>query len=197
MEKIEVNPNNPSKKEISAIVRILNEGSVVIYPTDTIYGYGCLATDGRAIRKIRRLKNMDGKKPLLILVGSLAMAKRYCRVNRRQESYLKKIWPGPVTAILASRGNLPRSLTGGSHGAGLGVRLPDSGFLIRIIKGIGVPLVSTSANISGEKPIIRADSYRPSDGDNPDALIDGGVLKGKASRVADIRDIDNVIILRR
>lgn len=197
MEKIAINSLKPSKKEISAIARILTEGGVILYPTDTIYGFGCLATDKKAIGKIYRIKKKDKLKPLLILVSSLSMAKKYCRISKRHEVYLKNNWPGPLTAILDSRGLLPEILTGNSAENGLAVRLPDNGFLVGLIRRIGVPLVSTSANLSGEKPVTKAESFRSPQKPAIDAIIDGGELKGKASRIVDIRDMDDIIILRR
>jgi len=198
MQLIKVNLSKISKKEIGIISDFLRKGKVIIYPTDTIYGIGCLADNKKAIRRIFKIKQKDKNKPLLVLAGSLARAKKYCRIGKKQADYVKKIWPGPVSVILESRGVLPEALTGNKKGAGLGIRLPKNDFLIKILKSVKTPIVSTSANMSGGDPI-----YDPKYLDKcfkkekPDLMVDGGVLKGKASKLVDLRDMDNIKILRK
>ncbi|MFA6106393.1 MAG: L-threonylcarbamoyladenylate synthase [Patescibacteria group bacterium] len=198
MERIKINFKSPGKKEIDLIVNFLNQGKVIAYPTDTVYGLGCLATDAKAVRKIFKIKKREKKKPLLILVKSLAMAKKYCRINKKQDEYLKMAWSRsvPLSVVLESRGNLPRILRGG--GRSIAVRLPKNDFLIKIIKKTGAPLVSTSLNLSGE-PLIKdvSETEKIFKQYRPDLVIDAGELKAKPSRLVDLRDINHVKILRQ
>ncbi len=129
----------------------LSAGAVLMLPTDTIYGLSCRADSKRAIAKIFAIKRRPSDRPLLVLVSSLSMAQKFCRLNRRQVVALKNIWsqPRPTTVLLPHRGYLPSNLTAGSPN--LAVRLPKSIFLRKMIRALGVPLVSTSANFSGQE----------------------------------------------
>lgn len=201
MEKIKINLKKISKKEINFIIECLKKGKVIIYPTDTIYGLGCLADNAKAIKKIYKIKKREAKKPLLVLVDSLKMAGKYCKINKEQGKFLKNIWPGPITVILEHKNKLPGILTGAKKT--LAVRLPKNDFLIKIIKRIKAPLVSTSVNISGERSLVSVEKfitppYPPlSRGQTaPDLIIDAGKLIGKASAIVDTRDVKNIKIIR-
>lgn len=196
MERIKLNLAKFEKSGIDYIVNFLNRGKVIVYPTDTIYGIGCRADNKKAISRIYKIKKREKKKPLLILVSSMAMAKKYCRINKEQVLYLKKAWPGPVSVVCLSRQKLPVELTGGL--ATQAVRLPKNNFLIRIVKKIGMPLVSTSLNLSGEPPILELKNIEKIlNKEKPDLIIDAGRLKNKASKIIDIRDINKVKVLRK
>ena len=186
---------------ISLIAGSLKIGQVVVLPTDTIYGLSCLASDARAIKKIQKLKKRDVKKPLLILIGSIADLKKYAFVSRRQETMLKKIWidsPRPTTVILRHRGRLPQELTGDSDG--LAARLPKSEFLVKILKAVKQPLVSSSLNLSGRENVLdlkSLDSYFPKKQPRPDLVVDTGrCRRRRPSRLLDLRDEKKPIVLR-
>jgi L-threonylcarbamoyladenylate synthase len=194
------------KKEIKpAIIQLiagsLKIGQVVVLPTDTIYGLSCLATDGRAIKKIQKLKERDAQKPLLVLIDSIARLKKYTFVSRRQEAMLKKIWFGaarPTTVILRHRGRLPKELTGDSDG--LAVRLPKSEFLVKILQVVKQPIVSSSLNLSNQKSIPDLKllpHYFPKKYLRPDLVVDAGKCRRqKPSRLLDLRDEKKPIVLR-
>ncbi len=216
--------NKVLDENIGLIVNYFKRGKVVIYPTDTIYGLGCMATNKSAINKIYKIKKRSKGKPLLILVSSLAMVKRYCYVSKRQEEYLRNILrPGnlmknpptpisaealknppsppilaggrPVSVILKSRGVLPKELAGGKDS--VAVRLPNSELLVRIIREVNVPIVSTSLNISGRKNLTNISKIGQYFKQNkPDLAVDIGELSSKSSKLVDLTDINNIKILR-
>jgi len=221
MKIIKIDSKKPAKAEIDLIVDYLKRGKVIVYPTDTIYGIGCAAADKKAINRIYKIKKRSKKKPLLILVSSLAMAKKYCRINKKQEKYLRKVWagklklksdfghpksdfvagPSPVSVILKSRGVLPKELAGG--GDSLAVRLPNSELLVKIIRETGVPIVSTSLNISGKENLTNVGEIGRYFGKKkknnerlPDLAVDAGELASKPSKLIDLTDINNIKILR-
>ncbi|MFA4834167.1 MAG: L-threonylcarbamoyladenylate synthase [Patescibacteria group bacterium] len=201
MKYLKINLNKISQDEIDLIIDYFKRGKVIVYPTDTIYGLGCLATDKKAMKKIFRIKGREKKKPLLILVGDFKILKKYCRVSGKQEKYLKNAWKSAraTSVILEKKRNLPhlpQELTGGQET--VAVRLPKSKFLIKILSGVGQPIVSTSLNKSGQKnldSVSRLDNYFKKG--KPDLVIDAGVIKNKPSRLIDIRDLDNIKILRK
>jgi len=194
------NPDaSPSLIETAA--RSLKKGRVLVLPTDTIYGLSCRADDKAAIKKIFRLKKRNSKSALLVLVNNLTMLKKYVFVSRRQEELIKSYWRGarPTTVILRHKGNLPKELTGISDG--LALRLPKSKFLIKILDRVGVPLVSTSLNVSGEEAIPDLKNLAaafPTAGQNIDLIVDTGRShRRKPSRLIDMRGQGRPIVLRK
>lgn len=194
MKIIKVNFKKIKNKEIDLIVNYLNSGKVIAYPTDTIYGLGCVATSRKAINKIHKIKK--SKKPFLILVSSLKMLEKYCHVDARQKRIMKRI-EEPTTFILKSKGKLPKELSGGTKN--LAVRLPQSNFLIKLIKKNGLPIVSTSLNISGKKPLDSVNNLEKYfKKDKPDLVVNAGrLIRVKPSKIVDIRDINKIKILRK
>lgn len=187
---------------IKRVVSSLKIGQVAVLPTDTIYGLSCLADMAAPIKKIYRLKKREAKKPLLILVSDLKMAKKYVAISDNQMKFLKRFWSEnqpPTTVILKNLNKLPRELTRGSDG--LAVRLPKSEFLVKIIKKAGSPLVSTSFNISGEEGITdfnRLNEYFPEKKNRPDLVVNAGrARKRKPSRLIDLRDEKKPLLIRK
>lgn len=196
MKVKQINLNNFSKQEIGLIAGFLQTGKTIVYPTDTIYGLGCLATNKKAIAKIYRIKKREKKKPMLILIADFKMLRKYFQVDKKQLRYLQKVWPGKISVILNKKTALPDDISAGLTSAA--VRLPKSRFLTKMIKDAGAPIVSTSLNLSGEPPIDRvgdlAGYFKTS---RPDLVLDAGRLRGRPSRLIDLRDPEKIIILRK
>lgn len=183
------------RHEIRLIADCLKSGKVIAYPADTVYGLGCDARDALAIRRINKIKSRGTSKPLLVLVSGFKMLEKYCFVNSAQIRYLKTVWPGPVTAVLHGRKNLPPVLTGAS--GGLAARFPKSDFLVRVIKKCGFPIVSTSLNKRGGKTLSGVKNLAKHFRYLPDLAVDAGECgKIKPSRLVDLRDMKNIMILR-
>lgn len=202
MTHLYLKPREIGPAIINLIAGSLKIGQVVVLPTDTIYGLSCLADNARAVKKIQLLKKRDSKKPLIVLVSSLNMLKKYVFVSRRQEAALKKIWAGaarPTTVILKHRGRLPKELTGDSDG--LALRLPKNEFLLKILEKVKRPLISTSLNVSGRENIRNLKfllHYFPKKWRRPDLVIDiGQCRRRKPSRLIDWRNRDRAVVLRK
>ncbi|MBU2007667.1 threonylcarbamoyl-AMP synthase [Patescibacteria group bacterium] len=204
MQIIKINLNKITQEQIDLIVDYLKQGLVIAYPTDTVYGLGCDARNVEAIKrinkiknqKIKKLKKQENKRPLLVLISDYKMLRQYCFINQEQEKYLASIWPGSVTVILKRRPNLPPELTGGLNS--LAVRLPKSEFLIKIISKVGFPLVSTSLNKKADKPLSDVQNLEKYFKYLPDLTIDAGECKKtKPSSLVDIRDVENIKVLRK
>lgn len=185
---LKIDQKKIAKADLALIVKALKEGKVIVYPTDTIYGLGCRADDKKAILKIKKIKQRDRNKPLLIIVSSFSMANKYCFIPKKQAAALKKIWSGkrPTSVILRHRKKLSDELA--PKQSTLAVRLPKCDFLRKIVRMMGVPLVSTSFNVSGQ-PVWNevghlADKKNKSGG--PELIVDGGVLNNQASRIIDL-----------
>jgi len=212
MKHLKINLKNYKSEDVNLIVDFLKRGKIIAYPTDTIYGLGCDATNARAVKRIFRIKKRQLNCPLLVLVKSYCMLHDICHVSKKQDQYIRSVWPPttrdaqnpnykykekPTTFILKSRGVLPSIVAGGLDS--LAVRLPKNDFLTKILKNINQPLISTSLNISGQ-PVIsdlsRLNVYFKAD--TPDLLIDAGkAKKARVSAIIDIRDINKVKLIRQ
>jgi tRNA threonylcarbamoyl adenosine modification protein (Sua5/YciO/YrdC/YwlC family) len=193
VKTIPINLKKISAQEIGFIVDFLQKGKTIAYPTDTIYGLGCLATDKKAIAKIYRLKKRTKKNPLLVLISDFKMLRKYFSVDKKQAAYLHKIWPGKVSVILNKKATLPDDISASLSSAA--VRLPKSRFLTKMIKELGAPIVSTSLNKSGDKPCEQVDNLNQYL--KPDLVIDAGQLKGSPSKLIDLRDVNDIKVLRK
>jgi len=144
---------------------VFRAGGVVIFPTETVYGIGALATDARAVERLRDLKGRTAAKPFQFLVADMDMARRMGAVFSSQAARLaRSFWPGPLTLVVPD---------GTASEGTLGVRVPDSEFVHALCRELGGAIVSSSANPGGEPPPIdsaAADVF----GDAVDLLVDGG-----------------------
>jgi L-threonylcarbamoyladenylate synthase len=198
MIKLEKKLTDFKQSDFDLISVYLHAGKVLVLPTDTIYGLSCLATDKEAIKKIFKLKKREAHKPLITLVSSVAMAKRYAHLPKLEAEILKKLWSDnatPTTVILRAKNNLPQEII--SDSGGLSCRLPKSDFLIKIIRKANAPIISTSLNLSGEAPLVEVDKLDNIffGKDKPDLIVNvGRAKKKKPSRLIDLREGDLKII---
>ncbi|MFW5888345.1 MAG: L-threonylcarbamoyladenylate synthase, partial [Patescibacteria group bacterium] len=128
-----------SSQIIDTVADSIRSGQVIIYPTDTVYGIGCLATDDKAVNRVYRIKKRSKDKPLLVLVGDLDMAKDFFEIDALQEKILKQYWPGPYSFLLKEKGKLSPILS--ENRRVVGVRLPKNDFVIRMVNRAGAPVV--------------------------------------------------------
>lgn len=169
---------------------IISSGGVLVYPTDTLYGLGCDATSKEAVEKIYSIKKREGKKPLSILVSDFGMVKKYCDVPPAHSKILHELLPGPYTFILSLREKLPVSDT-----LQAGVRVPEHMFMRQVAKELGVPIVTTSANVSGEKDAAELAGVNPEIAAAADLLLDGG--KCKYAQGSTVIDLVQMKVLRK
>ena len=161
---------------------VIDAGGLVVYPTDTLYGLGCSALDGKAVARIYEIKKREGKKPLSILVSDFGMLREYCDTTPEQEKILHELLPGPYTFILKLKKRLPVSET-----LSVGVRVPEHMFMRQVAKELGVPIVSTSANLSGEPDAAELTGVDKEIADAADLVLDGGRCKyAQGSTVIDL-----------
>jgi L-threonylcarbamoyladenylate synthase len=195
MKYLKIDLGKVKQSDINTIVDYLRRGQVAVLPTDTIYGLSCIATNKRAVSRINLIKKSRSSKPLIKLVSSINMAKRHCLIGRKQEDYLRKIWPGPVTVILEKKKKLSLPASEKNSDA---MRLPKNGFLTTIIRKLRQPIVSTSLNLSGHQALKSIESIAGHFPDHkPGLIVEVGKLKAaRPSKIIDIRDISNIKIIR-
>lgn len=133
--------------EIKSAISQLREGGTVLYPTDTVWGLGCDATNSNAVRKIYALKNREESKSLVVLVSSLEMLKRYIQEIPQKAIELIKESAKPTTIIYQNPLGLAENTIASDHS--VAIRIPNHAFCIKLIEEFNKPIVSTSANLSG------------------------------------------------
>ena len=166
-------------------------GSIFIYPTDTIYGLGCDATDEKAVQKLRKLKNRTDK-PFSVIAPSKNWIYLNCRISQEARDWIDKL-PGPYTLILKliNKNVIAKSVNLGSDT--IGVRIPDS-WSYEIPKELDRPIVTTSANISGGDYMLSIDDLSPDIQKGVDFILYDGELKGKPSKLINLADEEAVIL---
>lgn len=184
-----------SMRVVRSLVPILREDGIVIVPTDTIYGLSARFDHISPRKKIAHIKGSERDGSMVSLVSGLEMAYRYAeQPHGTCQDLLRKHWPGPLTAILRARPHVPTELCG--PGDTIAFRWPDSPFLQALLGALAVPLVSTSANRSGDPPIRRFDELVRTFGKEVDAYVDGGEHAGAASTIVDLTGSEPLLLRR-
>lgn len=136
------------QKEVDKALQVLKAGGLILYPTDTIWGIGCDATHAAAVDKIYRIKKRDPEKSMLVLVSDLRMVEQYLAHIPEVALQLFDISEDPLTLILDHAVRLADNLP--AQDGSIGMRIPNDDFCQHLVRRLNKPLVSTSANFSGE-----------------------------------------------
>lgn len=167
---------------ISKIVNKLNEGKIIITPTDTIYGITCDATNEESIKKVYQIKKRPLSKPLILLMNNYEMIKEYTKdITLEEEELIKEYMPGLVTIILNKNHKVNSLITANTDY--VAIRIPKNQDLLDIITKLNKPIVSTSANISEEIPITNISELNEDIKNNVDYIEDEGTISAKTSTI--------------
>lgn len=139
--------------KLKKIAEFLARGEVVAYPTETVYGLGCDATDFRAVEKIYQIKGRDQGSQLLVLVGSRSMAEKFFKFDKLSRRLAKEYWPGPLSLILPVRSEYREAF----GREAVGVRLSSNPVATSLSRRLGKPIISTSANPSSQPAALSGD----------------------------------------
>lgn len=143
-EFISIHPKNPEPRKIAQVVEVLQNGGIVVYPTDTIYGIGCDLMNRRAVERLCHIMNIKPVKlDLSFICSDLAHISRFVkRIDTPVFKILKNTLPGPFTFIFDSNSNVPKIL--GVNKKTVGIRIPDHPIPLEIVKALGNPLITSS-----------------------------------------------------
>ena len=166
-----------NKKIEKQIIKFIKQGKIFIYPTDTVYGIGCDALNKRAVERVKKIKGREKAKPLSVIAPSKTWIFKNLEAKRE---IINKYFPGRYTLILKKKS--PRFLSYVSSSDFLGVRIPKHKFT-RLIKKASVPFITTSTNLSGEKPASSLKDIDKKILKKVDVVINGGKLHGKPSTI--------------
>lgn len=180
--------------DIERICNVIENGGLVITPTDTIYGIMADATNEAVIKKVFEVKQRSYNKPLIVLVDSFEMLENYTEeISEKERKIIDKFWPGLVTIIFKKNSRISNLITGGNDT--VAIRIPDNKDLLKIISKLNRPVISTSANITGTEVITSIEMLEKDLIDKIDYIEDGGILNNESSTIIKIDD-DKVNILR-
>ena len=152
---IQVHPDNPQIQRIEEIKLALQNGAVMLYPTDTVYAIGCDLNAKSAVEKVRKIKQLANDKPLTFLCPSLSNVATYAFVSDSAYKIMKRLIPGPYTFLLPATKLAPRLVQSPKRKT-TGIRVPDSKICLELLTDLGNPIISTSAHVptdDAEEPI--------------------------------------------
>ncbi len=190
---LEIHPDHPQTRIISKIAECLKEGGIIAYPTDTTYGIGCSILRKKSIERIYQIKIRERSKPFSFICSSLSEVSNYARVSNTAFKILKRHLPGPYTFVLEATREVPDLLL--TRQKTVGIRIPDNRICIDLVSALGNPLITTSANLSGEDPVGDPWIISETFGKQLDFVIDGGILSTDVSSVVSLIN-DEPVVLR-
>lgn len=158
------------KQEIEAAVKVLKEGGVILYPTDTVWGIGCDASDKDAVARVFEIKEREDAKSLITLVADADMIGRYVKVIPQMAIELIEVNDKPMTIIYPGAIGLAENVV--AEDGSVGIRVPQSEFCRQLCRRFGGAIVSTSANISGEETPSSFEDINASILDAVDHIVD-------------------------
>ena len=194
-EFIKLYNENPNPKEIDKIVKILQKGGLIIYPTDTVYGLGCDITNTKGLEKIAKIKGLKLEKANFSFVcNDLSHLSDYVKqIDSSTFKILKRALPGPFTFILPGSNNLPKAF---KKRKTVGIRIPDNSIARTLVASLGNPIVSTSIRDEDDvleyttDPELIFEKWK----NIVDIVIDGGFGDNQASTVIDLTSTEPEII---
>ncbi len=196
MSYVEIHPVNPESRKISEVVSILKKGGVIIYPTDSVYSFGCSIENKRAIERIAKIKGEKlNKSKFSIICKDLSQIGNYTKqYSRNTFKLLNKSLPGPYTFILEANNAIPKLFN--SKRKEIGIRIPDNNICKAIVEALGVPMVTSSVI---DKDDVLAYENDPQElfssmGHSVDIFVDGGLGNIEPSTVIDCLDEDPVLV---
>jgi L-threonylcarbamoyladenylate synthase len=186
LRRLVVDPESPDPALVADAGRVLREGGLVAFPTETVYGLGASALDPGAIARLYEAKGRPAYNPVIVHVADVAAARRLTSAWPEAADRLAAAWwPGPLTLVLPRSALVPDAVTAGL--AAVGLRIPAHPVALALLAAAGVPVAAPSANRSTELSPTTADHVERALGDRVDVLLDGGpTTLGIESTVVDL-----------
>jgi tRNA threonylcarbamoyl adenosine modification protein (Sua5/YciO/YrdC/YwlC family) len=188
-----INSQNPQMRLIRKATEILQDGGIIIYPTDTVYGMGCDLYNKKGIEKIYEIKRRSKKQPLSFVCADLKDISRYARVSDYAYKTMKRLLPGPYTFILEASRLVPKIILPKRHTTG--IRVPDNQICLSLVGELGHPIISTSVTVEDGEVLSNPLEIRERLEHRVDCIIDGGILVSEPSSVISLVD-DSIEIVR-
>ncbi|MCD8033578.1 MAG: threonylcarbamoyl-AMP synthase [Alistipes sp.] len=176
---------NPSEKELRRVVELLERDEIIIYPTDSVYAFGCSLRSAKAIERLRRIKG-KGNGEFTVVFENIAQVAEYCRVDNAVFKILKRNLPGPFTFVLAASARIPDKAL--ERRRTIGIRIPANAVARSVVGALGCPMVTASVKDDDEvveyttDPELIHERY----GSDVALVIDGGIGDNVPTTVVDL-----------
>lgn len=182
----EVHPENPQPRAIAQAVRIINEGGIIVYPTDSGYAVGCKLANKAAMERITRLRQLDQKHDFSLLCQDLSQLSQYAKVDNQAYRFIKSHTPGAYTFIFEASSLVPKRLAQ-SKKKTIGIRVPDNAICQALLQQMGEPLLTTSLLLPDEELEV-GDAYHVfmMVENDIDLMLAGGAISLEATTVIDM-----------
>ena len=192
---IKIYEDKPNEAAIAKVVKVLKDGGLVIYPTDTVYGLGCDITNTKALERIAKIKGVKLEKAnFSFICHDLSNLSDYVKqVDTATFKLLKRALPGPYTFILPGNNNLPKEF---KKKITVGIRIPDNNIALEIVRQLGNPIVSTSIRDDDDvveyttDPELIFEKWQ----NLVDMVIDGGYGDNKGSTIIDLSGDEPIVV---
>lgn len=168
---------NNQAEVFSEALKVLQQGGIVAYPTESFYALGVIATDENAVKRLFEVKKRPAEKPLPIIIGDISLLESMVKnIPEQAERLMEKYWPGPLTLVFEAVDSIPELLTGGT--ARIAIRIPGRSAALDLAEAVRLPLTATSANLSSLPPARDPDAVIKYFGESIDLIIDAGKTPG-------------------
>ena len=186
-----IDPEEPAQALIDQAVSVLEDGGLVVAPTETRYGLLTRADQTEPLKKMYRLKKRSTDLPTAVFIGSIELMMHYANLNPIAQRLARLFMPGPLTLVLPSLGTYPDVVVRDDR---IGLRVSSSLVVQKIMQCVGFPVSATSANISGEDTAERIEEIAELFGVEIDLYLNGGSLAGQTSTVVDCCGPEPVVL---
>jgi tRNA threonylcarbamoyl adenosine modification protein (Sua5/YciO/YrdC/YwlC family) len=190
----QIHPDNPQQRLIQQAVDIINQGGVIVYPTDSGYALGCHIGDKAAMERICRIRQVDAKHNFTLVCRDLSEIAVYAKVNNSAYRLIKNHTPGPYTFILKATREVPRRLQNPKRKT-IGLRVPDNRIAMALLETLGEPLMSSTLILPGEEmPLTDPYDIRDTLEHALDLVIDGGYCGFEPTTVVELTEDVPVVV---
>ena len=173
--------NDPHDSLLRAL-EVVENGGILVYPTDTVYGMGCDLQNKDALDRLYRLKKIPKRKPLSFICSDLKMVSSYAKLSNAAHGMMRKLLPGPFTFVLQASREVPKLMI--SKQRTVGIRVPEQDFILELVKRLGRPLVNTSASDTLDEVVSDPDQIEEMY-PRADLMISLGQQRSEASTILD------------
>lgn len=190
----EIHPQNPQQRLLRQAAQIIQSGGIVAAPTDSAYALVCRLDDKNAVERLRRIRGVDEKHHLTLLVRDLSEIAQYARVDNQQYRQLKAVTPGPFTIILEATRELPRRVSHPSRKT-IGIRVPENPILLGLLEAVGEPLIGTTLQLPDDEHMLSdPEEVCARLGKQIELVIDGGAGTLEPTTIVDLTGPEPVLL---
>jgi tRNA threonylcarbamoyl adenosine modification protein (Sua5/YciO/YrdC/YwlC family) len=189
-----IHPDNPQPRLINQAVQIIKEGGLVALPTDSSYALACHLDDKDAVERLRRIRGIDDKQLLSLLVRDLSELSNFAMVDNQQYRLIKSVTPGPYVFVLQATKEVPRRLSHPSRKT-IGLRVPDHAITLSLLEALGEPLLASTLILPPDTdPLNDAEEIRERLEKQIELVIDAGACPAEPSTVIDLSSGEPVLV---